>query len=122
MTNWRHRVAALAMLAAAASPAAARGLPSRAQFLAALHAFEACGGGGNGACDPPIRRRVTAARCLLLPPDPSYPGRVLCIFSGTIQGGGLARPARVDDDCLYLMPAGHGRWRVSSIPDADMCG
>ena len=121
MKSGRRLVLALLAGAAAASPAAARGLPSRAQFLAALHDFEACGGGGDGPCASRIRRRVTALHCLALPPDPSYPGRVLCRFSGTIAGGGLPRPTRVDNDCLYLMPAGRNRWRVSSIPDADMC-
>ena len=119
MASGRHIIAALGALTCLAAPAAAQRLPSRAQFLAALHAFEACSA-RDDPCPQPIRRRVTAVRCLNLPRDP-FPGRVLCIFSGTIQGGGIARPARVDNDCLYLMPAGHGRWRVSSIPDADMC-
>lgn len=103
---------------ALAVPAAAgaRPLPGRAQVEAALNAREACGG-----CDtPPLRYRLGRARCLRLPPDPYYPGRILCRYAGTARRGSDAA-VRFDGDCAYLRPARRRGWRVDAYPDADMC-
>jgi hypothetical protein len=43
------------------------------------------------------------------------------VFSGLNIGGNRPRPERFRNDCVYLTPVRRG-WRVSSIPDADMCG
>jgi hypothetical protein len=95
-------------------------MPGRAQIEAALNAHEACGGGGANPCDPPLRYRLTGARCLRLPRDPSYPGRILCRYAGTVRRGRDAA-IRLEGDCAYFRPAGRRGWRVDAYPDADMC-
>ena len=105
------KAALLACALALAVPAGAdaRPLPGRAEVQAALNAH-----------DPPLRYRLTRARCLRLPPDPYYPGRILCRYAGTARRGADAA-LRFDGDCAYLRPARRRGWRVDAYPDADMC-
>lgn len=100
--------------------AQARALPGRAQIEAALNAREACPGGADSACYPPLRYRLTRARCQRLPPDPSYPGRILCRYFGAARRGRDAA-VRFQGDCAYFRPRGRRGWRVDAYPDADMC-
>ncbi|HEV2816211.1 MAG TPA: hypothetical protein VGW40_03175 [Allosphingosinicella sp.] len=69
---------------------------------------------------PPLRYRLTGARCLRLPPDPYYPGRILCRYSGTVRRGRDAA-VRLHGDCAHFRPARRRGWRVDAYPDADMC-
>lgn len=100
------------------SAAEARRLPDRAQVEQAVNAWFACAAGAE--CGPPFRRQLSQSRCLRLPPDNGIPGRILCLFSGMNIGGG-APTSRFHNDCVYMMPDRRGGWRVSSIPDADVC-
>jgi hypothetical protein len=112
MKRVRRLTCLLALSACAlglAPAAAARPLPGRAQVEAALNAH-----------DPPLRYSLTRARCLRLPPDPSYPGRILCRYFGTVRRG-TDTAVPVQGDCAYLRPARRRGWRVDAYPDADMC-
>lgn len=110
---------ALALTGWAAPAAAQQRLPTRAQVEAAVNAWFACPAGTE--CSDALRRRLTASRCQRLPSDSSNAGRILCTFSGMNVGGNVAS-TRFRNDCVYMMPAPRGGWRVSAIPDADMCG
>lgn len=112
----------LACACALGLPAAAqaRPLPGRAQVEAALNAYWDCPGGAHSPCYPPLRYRLTRARCLRLPPDPYYPGRILCRYAGTARRGRDAA-VRFDGDCAYFRPDRRRGWRVDAYPDADMC-
>lgn len=99
--------------------AEARRLPNRAQVEIAVNAWFACPA-GTAECGPPFRRRLSRSHCLRLPPDNGIAGRILCLFSGINIGGG-APTSRFSNDCVYMMPARRRGWRVSSIPDADVC-
>jgi hypothetical protein len=111
-------LSASALLLAWSPAAEARSLPDRAQVERAVNLWFACRGGAE--CGSPVRRRLTRSRCRRLPVDQLNPGRILCVFSGVnLSGGG--RPGQFRGDCVYLVPARRG-WRVSSFPDADMCG
>jgi hypothetical protein len=76
--------------------------------------------GADNPCYPPLRYRLIRARCLRLPRDPYYPGRILCRYSGTARRGPDAA-VRFQGDCAYLRPARRRGWRVDAYPDADMC-
>ena len=101
------------------SAAEARRLPNRAQVEIAVNAWFACPA-GTIECGPPFRRRLSRSHCMRLPADNGIPGRILCLFSGVTIGGG-APTSRFRNDCVYMMPARRRGWRVSSIPDADVC-
>jgi len=101
---------------APAAAAAARPLPGRAQVEAALNAHETCRGTD---CIPPLRYRLTGARCLRLPADPYCPGRILCLYSGSVRRGRDAA-VRFRGDCAYFRPDRRS-WRLDAHPDADMC-
>lgn len=116
----RSIAAAIGLLAAASGAAEPRPFPNRAAIQAALNAYEACHGRHNQGCYPPIRYRLTRARCQSLGPNPIDPGRILCIYWGSLRGG-REPPIRLRHDCAYFRPArGHG-WEVDAYPDADMC-
>jgi hypothetical protein len=102
-----------------ASAADARPLPDRAQVERAVNAWYACHVYRECAGMPAYRRRLTRSRCYRLPVEEGYPGRILCVFSGVDTVGGRP-PSRFRNDCVYLMPTRRS-WRVSSIPDADVC-
>ena len=100
---------ACALALAVPAGAEARPLPARGQVEAALNAH-----------DPPLRYRLTRARCQRLPPDPYHPGRILCRYAGT-AGRPPGAAVRFDGDCAYFRPDRRRGWRVDAYPDADMC-
>jgi hypothetical protein len=112
--------AAAVLLACAPGAASARPYPNRAAVEAALNAHEACPGGASQSCYPPLRYRLTRARCQSLGPDPINPGRILCIYWGIVRRG---RDAAITlrHDCAYFHPARRRGWEVAAYPDADMC-
>jgi len=101
-----------------AGAAEAQPVPGRGEVEAAVNRWFACGTGAD--CRSLLRRRLTSARCQRLPVDPANPGRILCVFSGADFRGGRV-VSRFRDDCAYLVPDRRG-WRVSALPDADICG
>lgn len=118
MARTWHLLPVLALLNWAV-PAEARRLPDRGQVERAVNAWHGCRAGRDCAGVPAPHRRLTRSRCFRLPRDDTYPGRILCTFSGIQDiAGRPAAPFR--GECAYLMPTGRG-WEVSAIPDADMC-
>lgn len=114
-------LAATALLVCAPGAAEARPFPNRAAIEAALNAYEACRGRHNQGCYPPIRYRLTRARCQSLGSDPINPGRILCIYWGSLRSG-CGAPIRLRHDCAYFRPAPGRGWEVDAYPDEDMCG
>ena len=112
--------AAIGLVACASGAAEARPFPNRAAIEAALNAYEACPGGRDQACYPALRYRLTRARCQSLGPDPINPGRILCIYWGSIRRGSDAA-IPISHDCAYFRPARRRGWEVAAYPDADMC-
>jgi hypothetical protein len=121
MAGMKRSLCLLSALALAAAPSAAeaRQLPGRAEVERAVNAWDACRAGADCRGLPSTHRRLTSSRCYRQGWDPTYPGRILCEFSGFNLTGGR-RPVRFHNDCVYLMPIRRG-WIVSSVPDADMC-
>jgi hypothetical protein len=115
----RSFAAAIALVALASGAAEARPYPNRAAIEAALNAYEACPS-ANLPCYPPLRYRLTRARCQSLGPDPLNQGRILCIYWGTIRRGHDAAIG-LRHDCAYFHPARGRGWEVAAYPDADMC-
>jgi hypothetical protein len=111
--------AATGIVAFATAGAQARPYPDRAAVEAALNAYEACAG-PTLPCHPPLRYRLTRARCRSLGHDPINPGRILCFYWGSVRRG---RDAAVTlrHDCAYFRPARRRGWVVAAYPDADMC-
>jgi len=112
--------AAIVLLAGVAGAAEARPYPDRAAVEAALNAHEACPGGAGQPCYPPLRYRLTRARCQSLGRDEINPGRILCFYWGSIRRGRDAAIA-IRHDCAYFRPAPRRGWVVAAYPDADMC-
>ena len=109
---------ALALLGWSAA-AEARPLPDRAQVERAVNAWYDCRAGQDCAGMPAHNLRLTRSRCYPLPAEEYNPGRILCVFSGVETVSGRP-PRRFRNDCVYIMPTRRS-WRVSSIPDADVC-
>ena len=119
MRFFRLLAAGIGLLACVSGPAEARPYPNRAAVEAALNAYEICPH-ADLPCYPPLRYRLTRARCQSLGPDPINPGRILCIFWGSARRGGYAA-VTLRHDCAYFIPARGRGWAVAAYPDADMC-
>jgi hypothetical protein len=109
----------IGLLALEPEAVAAPPFPNRAAVEAALNAHEARIVIGNEGRHTPLRYRLNRARCESLGEDPINPGRILCIYWGSIRDGRDVIPIR--HDCAYFRPARAGGWEVAAYPDADMC-
>lgn len=110
----------IGLAAAAGSTAAdAAALPDRAQVQAALDAWLACADPSESRCRLQPRIVLSAARCWPDLPGLGREGRVICLFSGLVSGGGESA-RRLDKTCVYLGPEGDA-WRFVAIVDNDIC-